>query len=221
MKTQVWYTTIVGVLAAVSCTVAASAGAHTLAPPEVPLAPTGFTPKQATVGQTVTITGSNLDATTSVSFGKVEAKSIIVDPKGTWVKAVVPAVVASGAVQITLDAAGNNAQSIGPLTIQAGGALPEPRLKTTPATPVKVMVAPRILSVSPNPARIGTKVRISGANLTGTRWIKFGGVSAAHVTVLSATSLTATVPKGAHSGKLTVHTPGGTSVSSLRFTVVT
>ncbi len=56
--------------------------------------------------------------------------------------------------------------------------------------------APTISSLSPasGSASGGTTVTITGANLTGTTAVTFGGIAAANVTVVSATSLTCTAP---------------------------
>jgi uncharacterized protein (TIGR03437 family) len=66
---------------------------------------------------------------------------------------------------------------------------------------------------------VGTSVTISGISLTQTTKVTFGGVAASSVIVNSDTQLTATVPSGAKSGKITVTTRGGTATSSGTFTV--
>jgi hypothetical protein len=62
-------------------------------------------------------------------------------------------------------------------------------------------------------------VTISGFNLTGATWLRFGGVRA-HVTHTSSKTIIALVPKHAHSGKVSVHTVGGTGTSTQRFVVI-
>jgi hypothetical protein len=49
--------------------------------------------------------------------------------------------------------------------------------------------------------------------------VKFGGKAATTFTVNSDTQVTATVPTGAVTGKITITTPGGTATSSTSFTV--
>ena len=61
---------------------------------------------------------------------------------------------------------------------------------------------------------------ITGTNLTGVTGVKFNGVTATFTTS-TATSVTATVPAGATTGKITVTTPGGTATSATDFTVTT
>src|SRR6266700_1242420 len=103
MRTRIWYG-VAAALAAIACTFVASASARTLGDGAVI---SGYTPKQAMPGQVVTISGTNLDGTLGVSFGKAGSSSIAVDPSGTWVRAVVPSGVAPGSVYITLDSNGN------------------------------------------------------------------------------------------------------------------
>jgi hypothetical protein len=211
---------LAGALAALTCALVASAGARTVAAPEAML--NGFAPTQAIVGQLVTISGQNLDGAKSVMFGSIAAQSVSVDPYGTWVKAVVPVGVSPGNVYMTLDVMGST-QSVGPLHINPGSMPPQPNPQptaSTAGTSVKVVVAPRIISFTPIAARVGMLVKIHGANLTGTRWVSFGGVRTTHLVVLSANAVTTKVPVRAHSGKLLIHTSGGTSRSVQRFRVV-
>jgi IPT/TIG domain-containing protein len=204
-----------------TCLLAGSAGAGTLGDGEASV--TGLTPKQAMVGQLVTISGINLDGTTSVTFGSVVSHSARVDPNGDWVRAVVPSGVQPGSVYVTLDNSGNPV-SAGPLQILAGSvpaaANPQPPTakKGGVVAPV-TRVPPRIESFSPTAGRVGTKVRITGANLGGATWLKFAGVRA-QMTMSSQSAIIVLVPKNAHSGKIAVHTAGGTGVSVGRFVVL-
>jgi hypothetical protein len=209
-----------GVVAVFACALVTSAGARTVAAPEATVS--GFAPTQAIVGQLITIGGQNLDGTRSVMFGTVAAQSVSVDPYGTWVKAVVPAGVSPGSVYMTLDVSGS-AQSIGPLRINAGSMPPQPNPQptaSTAGTSPKVVLAPRITFFTPTAGHVGTLVKIHGANLTGTRWVSFGGIRTTHVINLSGSAVTVKVPLRAHSGKLLIHTTGGTSRSMQRFRVV-
>jgi hypothetical protein len=213
---------LVGALVVVTCALVASAGARTLAAPEVTVS--GFSPTTAIVGQIVTISGQSLEGTQGVTFGNTPSQSVSVDPYGTWVRAVVPPGVGPGNVYMTLDVMGTP-ESVGPLHLNPGTmapqANPQPALaKPSTGVAVKVVLAPRIVSISPTAGRIGTLVKISGANLSGTRWVSFGGVRTTHVVVLSSSAVTAKVPRHARSGKLTIHTSGGTSRTNLRFAVV-
>lgn len=65
----------------------------------------------------------------------------------------------------------------------------------------------------PTIGKAGTNVRILGNGLTGATAVNFNGTSATF-TVVSATEITATVPTGATSGKVTVTTSGGSTLTS-------
>lgn len=208
------YVGVVAAFAAIGCIFASSIGARTL---DYPLAVmlTGVSPLHGTEGQLVTISGSHLQNTKSVLFGTVDAPSVTVDPAGLWVKAVVPAGVPNGPVQIYLEVEGLT-PTIGPFEIGAGSApVANPQPGGTPKG-VGVAVAPRITKFSPTAGKVGTKVTINGANLRGAMWLKFGGIKA-KFTVSSANWIVAIVPKHVHAGKITVHTKGGTAVSSQPF----
>jgi len=73
----------------------------------------------------------------------------------------------------------------------------------------------RLVSTS---GKAGATVQILGQGLTGTTRVSFGKTRAAF-TVVSDTYLTATVPKRARTGFVTVTTPGGTLTSSQTFRV--
>jgi hypothetical protein len=223
MRKQVSITAgAVALAAIITCTLAAAAVARSLDNGEAAI--NGLSPKQAMVGQLVTVSGMNLDGTTGVSFGKVPSRSVRVDPGGSWVRAVVPAGVPTGSVFVTLDNGGNPA-SVGPLHILPGSvpaaANPSPSAaKTSPGTLAPaIRLAPRIQTFSPTSGRVGTAVRITGANLGHALWLNFGGVRA-HMTMSSRSVIIAVVPKKAHSGKIAVHTSGGTGLSAGRFVVL-
>jgi hypothetical protein len=79
-------------------------------------------------------------------------------------------------------------------------------------------VAPSISSFSPTAGPTGTAVTISGTSLAGATAVKFNGRSAAF-TVLSPSSIRATVPSGATTGKIVVQTPAGSATSAGAFSV--
>jgi len=79
-------------------------------------------------------------------------------------------------------------------------------------------VTPMILRFSPPSGPVGTIVTITGESFTGATSVTFGGVKASF-TVNSDTQITATVPAGAKTGKITVTTPGGKATSPRAFTV--
>jgi subtilisin family serine protease len=78
--------------------------------------------------------------------------------------------------------------------------------------------APTISSFSPTSGGVGTTVSVSGANFTGATSVKFNGQSASF-SVISSTSISASVPNCSSSGQISVTTAGGTGTSSGSFTV--
>lgn len=77
----------------------------------------------------------------------------------------------------------------------------------------------RITDVKPEPAPVGTEVVISGVGLADAQRVTFGGVEATNLRQVSASELRVTVPDGAVSGLVTVHTPAGIADSPRPFTV--
>lgn len=69
------------------------------------------------------------------------------------------------------------------------------------------------------PGKVGSTVKVLGADLTGATNITFSGVTAVF-TVVSASEITTTVPTGATTGTLQVVTPGGTLSSNAPFRVL-
>ena len=72
---------------------------------------------------------------------------------------------------------------------------------------------------SPLAGPVGTSVTITGSGLTSASAVAFNGVAATSFAVDSATKITAKVPAGATSGKVSVTTVAGTSTSVRTFTV--
>src|SRR6266508_746158 len=79
-------------------------------------------------------------------------------------------------------------------------------------------VAPSILSFSPTAGPTGSAVTITGTSLSGATAVTFNGRSAAF-TLLSPSSINATVPAGAITGTIVVQTPSGSSTSTGAFSV--
>ena len=155
-----------------------------------------FSPKSGPVGTSVRINGSGFAGTTAVRFNGVSA-SFTVNTQGTRIDTIVPTGATTGKITVTTP----------------GGT-------ATSATNFMVTVpAPTITSFSPTSGRTGTAVTITGTNFTGATAVRFGGVRASFV-VNSSTQITATVPVGAVTGKISVTTPGGTGTSAAKFTVV-
>jgi IPT/TIG domain len=161
---------------------------------------TSFTPTVGPIGTVVTITGTNFCGTTAVKFNTTTATAVTVN-SATSITATVPTGATTGKISVT------NTVST-----------------ATSATDFVVVGTPTISSFTPAFGPVGTSVKITGTNFSGpgftTTSVKFNNVTASFV-VNSATQITATVPTGATTGKISVTTPGGTATSATNFTVST
>jgi hypothetical protein len=148
-------------------------------------------PTSGKVGATVYILGTNLTGASSVSFHGTAATFTVVS--ATEIETTVPNGVSTGFVTVTT----------------SGGTLKSNKI---------FRVIPQIMSFSPTSGPVGTSVTIKGVSLSQTTTVTFGGVKAIF-TKVNDTTVTATVPSGAVTGKIAITTPGGTAVSSGVFTV--
>lgn len=144
------------------------------------------------VKATVEILGQGFTGTTGVSFNGISASFKVASD--TYLTAMVPSGATTGPVTVTTP----------------GGALVSNKI---------YRVTPAIKSFSPTSGTVGTPVMITGNSLTQAMKVTFGGVAATSFTVNSDSLLTATVPTGAKTGKITITTPGGTVTSTQTFTV--
>ncbi len=79
---------------------------------------------------------------------------------------------------------------------------------------------PTITGLLPSSGSVGTPITITGTHFTGATVIKFNISPTTSFTILSPTQISATVPSGATTGKVSVVTPAGTAVSLPDFEVV-
>ncbi len=156
---------------------------------------TSFSPGSGPVGSTVTITGTGFTGATSVRFnGTWAAPNVASD---TSVSATVPSGATTGQISVTTP--GGTGQSATSFVV-TGGSLP------------------RFSDFNPKSGPVGTTVVIDGNNYNGATAVRFNGTSATF-TVNSNTRITATVPPGATTGKISVTTPAGTAQTERNFTV--
>ena len=144
------------------------------------------------VGRTAQILGQGFTGTTSVSFNGTPAAFTV--ESDTYLTAVVPAGASTGVVTVTTP----------------GGTL------TSNKT---FRVVPQIKSFSPTNGPVSTSVVITGESFIGVIDVHFGNVKVTSFTVDSDTQITATVPAGAETGKISVCTSGGSGDSATSFTV--
>ncbi len=157
---------------------------------------TGLTPATGLEGTTVVIDGVGLTGASAVAFaGKPAADFAVVDDN--TVTAVVPVGAASGPVSVTT-----------------------PSAVLTSAVRFTVVPAPTVTGFTPNTGLGGTSIVVTGSGFTSATAVSVGGAATAF-TVLSDTTLRATVPVDGTSGPVLVDTLGGTATSAASFTVAT
>jgi hypothetical protein len=150
-----------------------------------------FTPTSAATGSFVTITGKYLSTTSAVKFGAAWADSVRIVSDS-----VVKARVNNGATgNITLYTLYGVATKPG--FTYVGDTIPD-------------STAPVIYSFTPTSGQKGTPVFILGSNFTGTTAVRFGGINADSIIVLSDSVVKAIVDSGA-TGLVSVITPYGTA----------
>ena len=150
-------------------------------------------PYSGKVGATIEFLGQHFKSTSTVSFNGTPAPGAK-GVTGTYLTATVP----NGAIT-------------GPVTVTtSSGTLKSNKI---------FRVIPQITSFSPTSSSVGTVVTIKGVSLTQTTNGHLWGVKAISKTAVNDTTVTATVPTGAKTGKIAITTPGGRAVSSGVFTV--
>jgi hypothetical protein len=150
-----------------------------------------FTPDKGGKGTSVTINGANLKGTQSVTLGGLKVTSFSVKSDS-----LITAKAGKGAT--------------GPLMITTPGGT------TASSGNFTYYLAPKITSFTPDKGGTGSTITITGTNLGGVTSVKIGDIKAAWFTEQSSTQITAVVSYGA-GGKISVITPGGTTISKSKF----
>ncbi len=149
-----------------------------------------ISPSTAAAGDTVIISGSNLDSASGISFGDIQALSFQTASSGQ-IKAVI-GLGASGEVKVTT----------------SGGSATKEGFTFIPA--------PTITSVSPSTAVAGDTVTISGSNLGSASRVSFGDIQTPSFHTVSSNQIRAVIGSGA-SGEVKVTTPGGSASKAVVF----
>ncbi len=141
--------------------------------------------RTAIVGEFIQVYGANLLNATSISFGGVPGTITYIHPEGTILDATIGEG-ASGDVVLT---------TLGGTAVLTNGF---------------TYTAPILTAATPDTAKEGTLVHLTGSFLTGATAVSFGSTPAASFNV-DHEYMTAVVGAGA-SGKIRVTTPGGTAI---------
>ena len=152
---------------------------------------TSFTPSSGPIGTVVTVTGTNLATVTTANVNGTVAQINV-----TSITLIIAAGTTTGKITVTT-----------------------PDGTATSATDFIIIPAPVIATFNPSSGPIGQVVTLTGSNFTGVTVVKFNGIAAVTITDNTDTSLKATVPTGASTGKITLITPGGTTTSATNFIV--
>jgi hypothetical protein len=164
---------------------------------------TGLSPNSGnTLGNTpVTITGTHLTGTTTVTFGGSAASNVTVVNDTT----------------VTLNTPPNIAGSVNVVLTTNFGSVTDPNSYTYISSPTLNSVFPTTGATSG-----GTGVTLSGTNLSGVTSVTFGGVAATSVNGVNSTTVTAVTPAGAAGAvDVILTTATGSSTLTAGYTYVT
>jgi uncharacterized repeat protein (TIGR01451 family) len=160
----------------------------------LPAAITNIAPTNGAVGTLVRVQGNNFTNALAVAFNGVTASFVVTN--------------------------NNNIGVIAPVGVQSGPISVITPFGTTNST-LLFYIAPTISDFSPTHGVAGTSVQINGNSFTNASAVAFNGTPAASFIVTNNSTLSAIVPAGATSGKITVTAPGGTSQSATDFVIDT
>lgn len=159
---------------------------------------TTVAPTAGVVGSTVTLTGTNLNGVTSVTFAGANATTVsapVTSLVATQITVLVPTNAITGLITVTTP----------------GGVI---------ASAGNFAVTPRVDTFAPPLGPVGTPVTVRGQSFTNATAVRFNGVNASFSSVTD-TQLVAVVPFGATTGPLTVVTPDGSGGGPVAYVVTT
>ncbi|RJE72909.1 glycan-binding surface protein [Reichenbachiella sp. MSK19-1] len=160
----------------------------------------GITPLTVKAGSNVTIKGSNLDLVMSVEFGG----SQIVD-SANFVSAT------AGQIVVAVPAATNDGEI----------ALAAPSTVKVTSTEALTLVVPTLTDLTPNPAKTGQNLTVTGTNLDLVSQVVFAGDKEGTIIAGgSDTSITVEIPADAESGTIEFRTQANKSVTSVAVDMV-
>jgi gliding motility-associated-like protein len=145
---------------------------------------TSFDPTAAGAGTVITITGSNFTHTSAVSLGGTPVSSFTV--------------VSSGSINARVGTGSSGLVSVISVGCEAS------------LSGFSFIPAPIITSFSPTAAATGALITIIGSHFDNTLAVSLGGISVRSFTVVSSTTIVATVGNGS-TGAVSLTTPGGTA----------
>ncbi len=188
--------------------------------------PTSGLPNKAGAcpGNAITLTGTGFaydgpSSALKVQFGNSTPDTVanggIILGSDTTIYAVTPGDATTGPIVVTTAAGSASTASIPSTTTPSSSYAPGGVFYVNPCPQVSLAAAttsggvagvpstPSIYKVAPTKATVGAVVKIGGTSLLGVNGVQFNG-KAAKYTIVSATEIDATVPKGATSGPLTL-----------------
>ena len=151
-----------------------------------------LSPNPVKNGQTLTVTGLDLDLITGVTFAGDVTASINDGGSDTEVTITVPLEAIDG--NVSFHTAAN---------------------KTVSSADALTMVVPTISNVMPTDVQFGSEITITGTDLDLVTHVNFTGDVSADVNMAMPDMATVSVPVGTQSGPITVVTTNGTSVASM------
>ncbi len=146
-------------------------------------------PNPAKNGQSVTVTGTDLDLITKATFGSDKVGQIQ-NPSATQITVTVPIDATDGAIVFATAAA----KSV--------------------SSAVLTLVAPSIASIAPLSLQVNNEITITGSNLDLVATVKFSGGKEAVPSSATDTEVKVIVPVGTTSGAITIVAKNGTEVVS-------